>query len=354
MERMEIHKEGDGNGSYHELPHNKGNRATGGIWRVTGRDGDRAVLKICTPHGEGRWETSEDPRHWNHWRREVLAYETGLTERAFGDAGITGPRLLKAEERADGSYGLWLEDVDGAPGFSWSVPRLGAFARGLGATQARWAGRPLPRDPWLSRSWLREYVAHQDVPARLDWDHPQAAAAWPAELRAGLRRLWEGRDALLAATQAAPRTLSHLDVWPMNLIADGARTVLLDWSFVGDGAVGEDIANLVVDCVTDGRMPAELLPEIHDTVVSGYLAGLRDGGSAVGEDTVRRAVAAAGAAKYSWLAPMMLGRLAAGGPVNSVAYDPDSDAATVLARRVPVFRLILRWVETGRAEPLAE
>ncbi|SEN96794.1 hypothetical protein [Actinacidiphila rubida] len=68
--------------------------------------------------------------------------------------------------------------------------------------------------------------------------------------------------------------------------ATGRHTVLLDWAFVGEGGVGEDIANLIPDCVSDGRMPAALLPEISESVVTGYLRGLRRDGHRVDEQTL--------------------------------------------------------------------
>jgi hypothetical protein len=257
------------------------------------------------------------------------------------------------------------------------VPRLADFAHALGTAQARWADR-LPDRPWLSRGWLRQYVASKPVLDDVPWDHPTAVAVWPSSLRSALRRMWEQRDTLLSAAESAPRTLCHLDVWPQNLIAaDTAatassrpagqtppttrtaraartartapsnaahqRTVLLDWAFVGEGGIGEDIANLIPDCVADGLMPTELLPEISEAVIAGYLRGLRDGGHRIDEGELRQAVAAAGAAKYCWLAPLMLTRLAGGTPVGSVSYDVGGDDTAVLRRRIGLFEHLSDW-----------
>jgi hypothetical protein len=67
------------------LRHNVTNPATGGIWRVQGSAGS-AILKVARPpdgyRGElpaGRaaaptaWPTSDEPPHWNYWRREARA-----------------------------------------------------------------------------------------------------------------------------------------------------------------------------------------------------------------------------------------------------------------------------------------
>lgn len=328
------------------LRHNAKNDATVGIWRVRGTAGT-AVLKIARPPSGptgGYWPTSDEPTHWNHWRREALAYTSGLAATAYADAGIVAPDPLGSAARADGSVELWLADVPGPDGFGWPVERLARFAYQLGVGQARWAGR-LPTYGWLSRRWLAGYLA--DGPSRsvevrdADWDDP-LLAAWPAAVRADLRRLWAERDRARTAAEAADQTLCHLDVWPANLIDAGIRSVLLDWSFVGAGAIGEDLANLVVDSFTDGLMDPALLPEVAATATEEYLAGLRDGGWTGPADRVRAAIAACGAAKYSWLAPAYVGR-AARGDFGTSAYRTDTSAETVVAGLTGLVTLLAAW-----------
>ena len=335
------------------LTHNQGNQATGGIWRIRGPRG-RAILKIGTGAGTGsaRWPTSDDPRHWNFWRREHLAYSSGFADSVYADAGIRAPALLHAEERSDGSLALWLEDVSGAPGISWSVAALAAFARRLGAAQARWAGRD-PGQPWLSRRWLRGYLdayaaANADL-ATVAWDHEAAIRTWPAKLRETLRALWEYRASVLAVAESSPQTLCHLDVWPMNLIAadDGVRqTILLDWSFTGQGALGEDVSNLIIDSVADGLIAPDLLPEIAATLPEAYLEGLRAGGWSGPADAVRTAIAATGAAKYSRIAPATLRRLARGPEGGARMYDARTFEES-FAQQLGMLNLVAGWARTA-------
>ncbi len=92
-------------GTREPLVHNAGNAATGGIWRVTGTHGS-SILKIARPptpqpSTTSPWQTSNDPTHWNYWRREVLAYSSGLAADAYRDGGIAAPELIEMVEQSE-------------------------------------------------------------------------------------------------------------------------------------------------------------------------------------------------------------------------------------------------------------
>jgi hypothetical protein len=147
---------------------------------------------------------------------------------------------------------------------------------------------------------------------------------------------------VLAAAEAGERTLCHLDVWPANLIDGNGASVLLDWAFMGEGAIGEDIANLIVDSFADGLMDVSLLPELAESATGRYLEGLRDGGWSGSDDAVRAAIAACGAAKYSWLAPARVGSVARD-DLERASYARDTDAVSRLQRLTDLVALIAGW-----------
>jgi hypothetical protein len=161
-----------------------------------------------------------------------------------------------------------------------------------------------------------------------------------------LRRLHHERHELFALAAACPRTLCHLDVWPANLLRrpDGGF-VLVDWAFCGDGALGEDVANLIPDAVFDLLYPVEALDEIAARVEAAYLAGLRAGGWDGDERWVALGIRAA-AAKYHWL-------------VERLLRDPDAEAQVYGGRIVPAddlyaaraagLALLCRWADEARA-----
>lgn len=323
------------------LSHNAANAATGGIWRVRGH-GPPAIVKVLSPGGPLRdggaaqWATSDEPSHWNYWRREEQAYRSGLADTCFAAGGIRAPRLLDATELPDGSVALWLEDVTGVPGPRLGPDQLGEFAYGLGVAQAAWIGR-LPSDGWLSRDWLRSYTMARTIADDLPWHHPVAVNAWPSALRADLERLWRHRHEVLALTDRLPQTLCHHDVWPMNLVVDAAGPVLFDWAFVGPGPVGEDAANLLLDTFFDGLVSADAIDDVATAVIDGYSRGLAE---VLSPAQVRSAIAVTGAAKYWWLAPRMLTLL--DGPALPSSYDQRGQAAMFEGRRRPL-ELLASW-----------
>lgn len=298
------------------LTHNQNNGVSGGIWRIDAGP-DRYVLKLLTHRKSAApgWESSDDPHHWNYWRREAIVYGCDLPQR-YGGAQLRSPVLLRSVERTDGDLALWLEWVDG-PAVEL-MDALERLAHRLGVAQGHAVAAGTPLDDWMSRGFLRSYVEGKQVRRDLVDDEDAWALplchAFPRGTREATRHLIAERERNLRLVESATRTICHLDVWSHNLVEDvDGTSVLLDWSMTGDGALGEDIGNLIADTFGDMQEPAERLPEADERFTEAYLRGLADANLPVDRDAVRATICAAAAAKYDWLMPWMLQRAADGG-----------------------------------------
>jgi len=291
------------------LTHNPKNGVTAGVWAVSA--GDRtAVLKVLTrtKNATGRWAASDDPRHWNYWLREADVYDSGLAQ-TWQPYGIRAPRLLARVQRADGDVALWLEHVRGEPGTGWPLARHIEHARRLGAAQG---AASVPHEPWFTRRFLRQYVGSNTLGEELldddeAWQQPLVRDHFPAGLRHEMVRLHHDREWFLDVMEALPRVFSHLDQWPANVRSQGPDSVLFDWAFAGDGALGEDLGNYLPDSVFDLFVPAGDLPGYAARAYDAYLHGLRSSGSRVDERLVRLGMCAS-VVKYDWLTAAMLAR----------------------------------------------
>ncbi|ROP27206.1 aminoglycoside phosphotransferase [Pseudokineococcus lusitanus] len=325
------------------LRHNPDNATTVVVERVRTATGTRVrkVLRRAgvTTTAPAHWASSEDPAHWNSWRREADAYRDPALRASLAGTGLAMP-VADVVEHPDGAT-LVLEDVVGTPGPEFTLDDHVATAAALG----RWQGRPTPRPGWASRRWLRQYSTSR--PADLSvvdddaaWARPLVRDTWPDGLRDGWRHLLAHRGRLLDAAEELPRTLCHLDAWASNAVRrPGGEVVLLDWAFAGDGAVGEDLGNWLPDNVFDLFWPADRLAEAEAACLPAYLAGLRESGWA-GSDGDARLGVLVSAVKYTWLLPLLLTRAAA---AEHRAYHRPAEARHLYRERGAALAHLAGW-----------
>jgi hypothetical protein len=241
------------------------------------------VLKVVrlADATESRWPASPAEKDPWYWRREPIAYRSGLLD------GLA-PACLACVEREDGTVALWLEDV-GTSTEEWSPERLGEAAFRLGLAQAPLCGRPADRAVALPR--LAALV-------------PAAATSADRRRRRGGPRAGGDEWTTLARLDAAPQTLCHHDFHPGNVLGE----LVIDWAYCGLGArarCGCAPRRLALRRVRPARPRYARRPQVWD----GYLSGLREGGWSGAERGVRHAFLAGTALRYSWIPGRLGGEL---------------------------------------------
>ena len=181
-----------------------------GMFRVTGsaqaddRLRDWSVILKVLPD-----ESTAPMNGWSVAMREPLAYDSGLLDSL--PKALGAPRRLGHGQQGGHHY-LWLEDL-GPDDVPWGLRDYAYAARQLGRFNAAYlTERQLPAAEWLSRDWLRSWLA--EGAAALDElprhrAHPLVGRIYPAELSAELKNLWKRRDILLAALDRLPQVLCH-------------------------------------------------------------------------------------------------------------------------------------------------
>ena len=282
-----------------------------GVYRFTGtgRDGDDTIpwsliLKVIGVRPEPE---RNEPSGWGYWKREVLAYQSGLLDDLPGR--LVAPRCFGVSEHPGGQFWLWLEDIRDEIGPTWPLAHYGVVARHLGQFNGAYLmGLPAPSQRWLTRSLLRSQLARPQAGlgiARLhnSLDHPPVRHVFSRDLSDRLFRLWAQRDRLIEALEQLPQTFCHMDAFRLNLFAGrgvegGDRTVAIDWAFTGRGAVGEEIAPLVGATLVFGEVEHDRASDLGQMVFDGYLEGLREAGWHGDPRVVRFGYTATSALRY--------------------------------------------------------
>jgi hypothetical protein len=246
------------------------------------------VLKVLRPPTPGKHNAwmELDERHLLYWRREALAYESGLLTAL--PSALAAPHCYRLEEHPDGSVWLWLEELRADDGRTWQPADYVVAARNLGRFGGAYAtGHPLPDYPWFCgdqpAGWFGRFATN--TAAALDsasWSHPLIRSACPVSLVDRLRRLVADREVFRQGLARLPLVLCHHDTLPRNLFSrqrDGREvTVAVDWASVGTGQLGADWGMLLGGGMFFGDLDPAVAAREELAIFDGYLAGLRDAG----------------------------------------------------------------------------
>ena len=216
------------------------------------------------------------PKSWDSWTREYKIYASDfyniLCEHEIFDEKL---RMLKCyhAEFSDNKYSLWLEYADGINDEAFTLAHLEYVAEQFGRFQGRLYKQPdlLKNLTCLHEcSYIESYYTYQssDYFAYLS----SKECGLPNHLKQMLLNAYNNRTKIFQKFRQVPIVLSHGDFYISNIVLKNDEVILIDW---GDGAgwgfVGEDIANLVVDCIE-----IKYFNEYYRRLIPAYLKGLSE------------------------------------------------------------------------------
>ncbi|MBS4176873.1 phosphotransferase [Lederbergia citrea] len=184
-------------------------------------------------------------------RREADCYQNDLFEDIKENLYI--PKTYGLMIRPDlGQYWLWMEDLgEKAFDIDWTPEALAKMIRDISELHRTWWGREdeLKKMPFLRHRaqamydglWVDRIAKNcQSIEG-----HPyanQISKVFTAKRREILKKLSRAQDLIYPKLEALPQTLLHHDIWPPNLGRYSGKTVLIDWSYVGQGTPGADLS----------------------------------------------------------------------------------------------------------------
>lgn len=284
------------------LNHQKIIDTTGGLYRFSGQGQDAAgvrpwsvVLKIVNqPPGE----MCQSPREWCYWRRELLAFQSGML--AALPVPVRAPACYGVTEREGGGW-IWMEHIAEATGQRWSLADFGRAAAHLGRFAGAFlTGRPVPDQPWLGEPFFRSIFADggwwaqhmaTDTPESI-WQSPLVQRAFSPDLRRRVLEIWADKQRFFDTLDRLPQVLCHNDCHRRNLMWRKGENgqdelIVLDWAFCGPGGVGMDIGELVATSAYFFEYDLSALEEVERLVFASYVDGLRAAGWNGDEQLVR-------------------------------------------------------------------
>lgn len=261
------------------------NDVTGGVYRVNGIANTKEnsfkwsfILKVVVPSSN-----FNEPSHYNYWKREILAYQSGLLDKL--PSIIHAPRCFGIEERDNQTVWLWLEEVSDYYQGDWTYIQYEKIALLLGRFNGTYlVEKELPTEEWLCKEWLSSWVRECD---KFDdgtalneetWDDDYISSLFPPDMFNRYSMFHEKRTQLLMKLRELPKVFTHNDAWYPNLFLQEDETIVaIDWAFAGITGVGEELGRFYGLCLHSG-IDFYDMEKLSEILFENYCKGLYDAG----------------------------------------------------------------------------
>jgi len=264
---------------------------TGGLFRFKGQcqsaKGNRpwSVVLKCMNNPK---QSSQQPREAFYWRREIMAFQSGLLEEL--PPGLRAPRCYGVMENEDGVW-VWIEYIQEATGKQWSLDYFQRTARQLGRFQGAYlCGTPLPNQPWLCQPFFGVGWAEQNGWSDFmnpefeqnAWKLPIVQGALDDKQKLRLLQLIVENLRFDLVNNRLPQVLCHNDVhrknfmWTHSPQTGEEELIGVDWAFTGPGAAGNDLGGLVGNSMYFFDYDPYDVETLEAALLDGYLAGIAD------------------------------------------------------------------------------
>ena len=305
------------------------NPVTAGITRLTGMAVDDAqnipwsiVLKCI------QWmdltgsplekDYMNEPTDWNYWKREALAYKSGILDKFKGN--LVTPRCYGVLEQSETSIWLWLEDIQELDRSIWNLDRHILAAKHFGEFNGTYvANLPSLTDfPWLCTRFIQKWIqmsfafGYEEIIINPDfWNHSLTKLIFSTSIRERVVSLSQAINSLTDILDQQTRTLSHQDTHFPNIFnridaASQTKTIVIDWSYLGLAAIGEDLGNQIAGNLFNLYFDPSNAQIYYADAINAYMDGLRQSGWNDDRKKVEFACATAGAIRYVTWGILML------------------------------------------------
>lgn len=258
---------------------------TGGLYRVSGTAQSTGTIKrwslickIVIPNQE------EALTALYYWKREALVYKSELLRNLPGELRL--PSCYGVCEYPDAEW-IWLEEI--VADNEWTLDHYSLAARYLGQFNGAYINNRVLSDcPWLSQDWLPTKLNAPTSVNQILYDleqrnHPLVQRVFSRIPINRLLDLYRNKDVYLSPLNGLPHTLCHRDFKRDNVLfarhpKGQGKMVVIDWGFLGNGVLGEDLGHFFASTLFGFQYQLEDASKLDTLLWENYLAGLMDTG----------------------------------------------------------------------------